>query len=203
MDVAGILFGVGLLCAWYFTRDVILSDLIFMMIYLSIMKIVKFGSLKLAVILFAINFVILVSFSGTNSTIDSSYTDGDYTYFNNPLFLIIPNLVDIPNRRCAWYFIVTMSYAGLLLSYLERFDRNRSSIIYGLTFIITYIIGTVAWFIITIFVAFPIPYELFSIPIALLLLAFFSNRRGELTMIFHGTFYDEQRMSISLLESMK
>jgi apolipoprotein N-acyltransferase len=86
-----------------------------------------------------------------------------------------------------------MAYPGIFLSYLERFDKNRSSKVYGLTFIISYTICSFVWFGVSIVVPFALPYTIFAYPLALVLLTLFANRRGELSYLWHGSFYDEQR----------
>lgn len=159
MDVIGFVLGAGLLCAWYFlNRNVIISDIVFVMMYLSLMKFVKFQSLKMLLILFALNFTIICSFYYTVSEIDSSYDNNNIIYFNNPMFLLFPNITHIPNSKCAWYSLISMSYGGFFLCYLERFDRNKSSVIYSLTFIASYTIGSVIWLILSIFTPFLVLY---------------------------------------------
>lgn len=175
----GLFLGVVLLLAWFFSdTNVILSDIIYIMIYLSLIKIVKFGDLKTAVIIFVLNFAIICAFYKTTTSIDSAYLNQGYSYFNNPLFFMVPVIINIPNVKCNWISLITMSYPGFLLAYFSRYDKNISASIYVRIFLIWYSLGSLVWFIISNFTPFPLPYDLFTIPITLIFLLAFSNRRG-------------------------
>lgn len=119
MDAIGVVFGIGLLCLWYFLyTNWITSDIIFVMIYLSMIKVLKFGSLKIAILTIVLNFIIDCIFYQTIGSLDNTYQNAIYNFYNNPLFLITPNLTHIPNRKCTWYSVISMSFAGLLCAYL-------------------------------------------------------------------------------------
>lgn len=179
MDAIGVVFGIGMLCLWYFLyTNWITSDIIFVMIYLSMIKVLKFGSLKIAILTIVLNFIIDCIFYQTIGSLDNTYQNAIYNFYNNPLFLITPNLTHIPNRKCTWYFVISMSFAGLLCAYLQRFDKNKSSIIYSTTFVVAYSIGAILWLVISIFVPISLPYDLFTVPGAIILLIIFANRRG-------------------------
>lgn len=52
-DVIGFLLGLGIMSAWYFSgTNWIISNIIFVFIYLTFIKIVKIGSLKLLVLIY-------------------------------------------------------------------------------------------------------------------------------------------------------
>lgn len=109
---------------------------------------------------------------------NSTYTNLNFYAFNNPLFFLVPMIAKIPNRKCAWHFMFEMAYPGLLLAYLERFDKNRSSIIYGATFIISYVLCTILWYVFNYFIPIALPFDLFTVPISMIFIILFSNRRG-------------------------
>lgn len=71
-----------------------------------------------------------------------------------------------------------MAYPGLFLAYLVRFDKNRSSSIYGATFMISYVVCTIFWFVVNYFVPIALPFDLFTVPIAMVFIILFANRRG-------------------------
>lgn len=53
MDIIGLIFAAGMVLAWYFSsRNWIISDIIYVMIFLAIVKFIKFGSLKIAIVSF-------------------------------------------------------------------------------------------------------------------------------------------------------
>lgn len=187
MDILGLLLGIGLLCAWFFSnKNFIISDIIFLMMYITFIKFVKFGSLKILLVLYGVNFIILVIFYRTVEFIDSSYEDSSIIYFNNPMFLLFPNINRIPNSKCAWYSLLSMSYGGFFLAYLSRFDKNISSMVYSITFIGSYTFGSILWLIVSGLTPFLILYESFTIPISVALLLLFAYRRGEILNLWNG-----------------
>lgn len=86
-----------------------------------------------------------------------------------------------------------MAYPGMFLAYLERFDKNRSSTLYAPLFLICYALCSIAWFVVSCLVPFGLPYDLFTVPISMILLFLFANRRGELEDLWSGRFFDEQK----------
>jgi hypothetical protein len=56
-----------------------------------------------------------------------------------------------------------------------------------------YVLCSILWFIVNYFVPIALPYDLFTVPIAMVLLVLFANRRGELNDLWLGTFYDQQK----------
>jgi hypothetical protein len=178
IDAVGLIFGVGVFCAWYFTyTNWIISDIIFIVIYVALIKLVKFGSLKIALASFAVTLLLGIVFIVLAT---KTSAEVNVYFFNNPLFLTAPLLAPIPNLRCTWYFLLDMAYPGMFLSYLERFDKNRSSFIYTPTFLICYAIFSVVWFFVGTSIKIPLPFDVFTVPISMALLFLFANRRGEL-----------------------
>lgn len=72
---------------------------------IALVKIVKLGSLKIALIIFSCNFIINLAFGDTVEIMNSTYTNFGFYAFNNPLFLLVPLIAKVPNRKCAWHFI--------------------------------------------------------------------------------------------------
>lgn len=72
MDVLGIVFGCGMMFAWYISgTNWLISDIIFVFIYISIIKIVKIQSLKYAVIIYIITLIVDGIFYRTFSKINN------------------------------------------------------------------------------------------------------------------------------------
>lgn len=99
MDALGIALGIGLVCAWYLNnKNWILSDFLYIFIFIAIVKFIKFGSLKMA-------FFAYLSVAILNSTfiLISQYALLYYfnniilTIFNNPFFIFCPCINFIPN----------------------------------------------------------------------------------------------------------
>lgn len=63
MDVIGFIVGGGLFTAWHLlNKNWIISNIIYMATYVSIVKIVKFGSLQTAAIVFFIGAICNITF---------------------------------------------------------------------------------------------------------------------------------------------
>ena len=63
MDLMGFALGVGAFCGWLFSgTNWIISDIIFIVIYVALIKVVKFGSLKIALASFACSLVLSIVF---------------------------------------------------------------------------------------------------------------------------------------------
>jgi uncharacterized paraquat-inducible protein A len=106
MDVLGFLLGVGVISVWFFTgRKWMASDVIFIFIYISTIKLVKFGSLKIGFINFisslilGIIFIALIVVFNKASLFEIVYISA------NPLYIISPIISKIPNITCVWYSI--------------------------------------------------------------------------------------------------
>lgn len=173
----GIILAGGALVGLYYSHfNWIVSDLIFLVIFISIIKVVKFGSLKISLLAFCLSLTLSISFIILTELITKAYLET--SYFGNPLFLACPNIIKIPNHNCSWYFILSMAYPGMFLAFLHRFDKNKAAHIYAPTFIVTYVICSLAWFVVGTLIKPPLPYDLFTVPISMLFLLLFANRRG-------------------------
>ncbi len=89
MDVIGIGVGIGVVCAWYYTgTNWIIGDLIYMCIFLAVIKLIKFGSLRMTVFAFIASMLLDISFIMLTEFVNGIYfNNAMLTLFNNPLFL--------------------------------------------------------------------------------------------------------------------
>ena len=95
MDLFGFLLGAGALVGWYFSNgNTVISNIIFIFIYVAIIKVVKFGSLRLALVTFICSLILSIVFT---ILIAESNTYMTMVYSNNPLFLAAPTFARIPN----------------------------------------------------------------------------------------------------------
>ena len=124
MDLLGFTVGVGLECAWFFTGyNWIISNIIYILIFLAIIKFIKFDSLKIAAITFACTAFCNIIFIVLTQFVRQIYFNDLILYiFNNPLFIFCPCINFIPNQTCSWFFISCIAYPGILLCYLDRVD---------------------------------------------------------------------------------
>jgi hypothetical protein len=116
MDFIGFILGIGIMVGWFFTpSNWIFSDIIFIFIYVFLIKTIKFGSLKIALANFFCSLLLSIVFV-VFSVKTSIYADENN--FNNPLYLLAPIDARVVNVRCSWYLIIPMAYPGMLLAFL-------------------------------------------------------------------------------------
>ena len=120
MDILGFLLGLGLLLCWFLlNKNWIVSDIIYCMMFLAIVKCIKFGSLKIATITLLSTAGLNLLFIILTQTIKHAYFNNIILYiFNNPFFIFCPCINYTPNQSCSWLFITCIAFPGLLLSYL-------------------------------------------------------------------------------------
>lgn len=180
MDCIGVIFGICVIALWFsFGKNWIIGDIIFCFIFVATMKMVKFGSLKIAIITFTITMSIDIFFITLAWGINKIYyNNAILSIFNNPLFLMVPSLSHYPNRKCSWFFLASMLFPGLLQCYFQRFDSSRSSKIYTIIFFNCYVVSMILWIIINFYANFTFPYDLLVTPATLIVVVLFANRRG-------------------------
>lgn len=180
MDCIGIGLGVCILASWFILdKNWIVGNFIYCFIFVATLKLVKFGSLKMATITFVVTMSIDVFFIGLAWGINKIYyNNAILSIFNNPLFLMVPTISHYPNRKCSWFFLASMLFPGLLQCYFQRFDSNRSSKIYTIIFFNCYVVTMIVWIIINFYADFTFPYDLLVTPATLVIVVLFANRRG-------------------------
>jgi hypothetical protein len=99
MDIIGFLFGSGMLILWYFSnKNWIISDIVYTMILLAIVKFLKFGSLKMAFITFWLTALLNIVFILITQFYLKMYYNNLILYiFNDPLFILTPCISFTPN----------------------------------------------------------------------------------------------------------
>lgn len=180
MDFIGLNLGVCVVIMWFvLSQNWILGDIMYTFIFIATIKLVKFGSLKIAIITFAITMTVDIFFIVMAWAINKVYyNNAILSIFNNPLFLVVPTISHYPNRKCSWFFIASMLFPGMLQCYFQRFDSSRSSKIYTIIFFNCYVITMIIWIIINIYADFTFPYDLLVTPATLITVVLFANRRG-------------------------
>lgn len=123
MDVLGIIFGFGIASLWILTgKNWIISDVIYFFMYTTIIKTIKYGSLKIALAAYIIigiaDFVFIIITYMENYYFNNIIL----TIFNNPFFIMCPTINFVPDQQCSWFFISCISAPGIILAYLRRFD---------------------------------------------------------------------------------
>lgn len=177
-DISSLSIGLGLTFLWWFTqKNWIVSDIISICIIISIIKVFKFVSLKIAVLsyvvvvsLFILGVILPEVTKGEEST---SYFIG----INNPFQFQIPTISPTYNLNCSWVAITSISFPGLLIAYLHRFDKSRSTNIYMISTIVAYFFGAILWNIVNAISRYPIPFDGVCEPFMILTLIFMAFNR--------------------------
>ena len=127
MDIIGFLFGFGICFVWYFTdKNWIVSDFIFICIWISGIKLLKFTNLKIVTFTLTIMIVVsLIVLGVIEVALGISYNTNLFNHFNSPLFLQVPTISRLPNQKCSWIFLSALLFAGMFASYLYRYDKSR------------------------------------------------------------------------------
>lgn len=180
MDLIGILVGVGITCIWWFLGETwIVGDIILIAMWVCTIKIFKFTSLCMSFFTFCFTIIIeLIFLIVVEAILHLSYNIEVINLFNNPFFFQVPTINPVPNLKCSWLFISSLVYPGMVLSYLHRFDRCRSSYVYYTIFLVGYFTGSMIWVIISAVSTFTLPFGIVSEPIILLIVILYANRRN-------------------------
>jgi hypothetical protein len=163
IDIIGVLLSIPVVVGWWLTgRNWIFSDILSIIIIVSVIKVFKFVSFKVALIAY----LVMVSlYSAADILISIRYHNqySSYALFQaeTPYQFQIPLITPTYGQRCTWVSITTIAFPGLLVSYLRRFDQSRSTRIYLITAIATYFLGSVIWWIADAFSYYPLPFDAF------------------------------------------
>lgn len=193
MDGISLLVGLGVCLGWWFSNNNwIVNDVVALCMTVAFIKVLKFTSLKMAIISFASTitvemvFVILINF-----VIEVSYNNIILNEFNNPFELQVPTINAVYNQKCAWLPITSIVYPGMLMSYMRRFDTSRNTNVYLITCIVLFLVGSLLWMFVSVVSPHSWPFGLIAEPSMLGLVAFFAWKRKEIRTLWEGKFYDE------------
>jgi hypothetical protein len=156
----GLAFGLCVVLAWWFTsRNWVLSDTISIAICVSFIKVFKFASFKIALLSFTLVICALILGDVLASTLRSQNFVVYFLFTNDtPFQFQIPVISHTYSLNCSWISVTSIFLPGLLVSYLRRFDKCRTTHIYLITTVGSYFLGSLLWNVINIFSNTPIPY---------------------------------------------
>lgn len=162
MDVVGALIGLALCFGWWFSsKNWILSDIIALCMTIALIKAFKFVSFKIGFISYVLLNIFFVLAAVLTSVL---HKENFVVYFllsvNNPFQFQMPTIIPTYSQNCVFVSITSIFLPGLLVSYLRRFDRCRTTNIYLITTVSCYFFGSILWNFINIFSAYPIPFDL-------------------------------------------
>lgn len=119
-----------------------------------------------------------------------SYNNYIVNILQNPTIIVMPSITRELYRQCAWLPITSVLFPGLLLSYLRRFDRSRSTHLYFYIGLISFYAGSFLWMIVDMETVHSLPFSIFSEPLTLVILCVHSYRRNEFNVLWRGVFHD-------------
>jgi hypothetical protein len=197
VDIIGVLLSIPVALAWWLTnKNWIVSDFISICIVVSIIKVFKLISFKMALIAYV---VMLVLYSAGYVVValvfKESFNSSMLFQVNNPYEFQIPLITPMFNTKCAWISITTISFPGLFVSFLYRFDKSRNTHIYYISAIVSYFSGSVLWWVVNTLSYYPLPFDAFCEPVMMISLSLFAFKRKELRTLWEGKFYDEEYLN--------
>lgn len=123
-------------------------------------------------------------------TLVRSYNDYA-TELSSPLFLQVPDLIDNLYKQCSWLPVYDVIIPGVALSYLRKYDENKSSKyggVYTITGNITFILSTGLWMSLELVYPFSVPFSLVTNLCLMLVIFLMAWRRNEWSTLYNGTF---------------
>ncbi len=188
------MIGASFTIGWLFSdSNIILNDILSICICIGLTKILKFTSLRIALVVFLATIILeLVVVIVIYVEIGQSYNNLFLNDYNFPIELQFPAINPTYNQKCAWLPITAVIFPGMLLSYLRRFDSSRNTNVYLVTSAILFLIGGVAWVFVNIPAEVTFPFGLISEPLMFGLVCVFAYQRREIRVIWSGEFYDEE-----------
>ena len=147
MDIISLLIGVGAVVGWYYSgRNWIINDIICVCLIITMIKLLKFTSLQIAVITFLIIITVEMAFVlAIHFGLGTSYNNLLINSINAPFEFQFPTINPVLLQKCAWLPITAVAYPGMLLSYLRRFDSSRNTHVYLIIGVVIFVIGSFIW----------------------------------------------------------
>ena len=95
---------------------------------------------------------------------------------NSPYEFQMPAITPTFGINCTWISTTSIFLPGLLVAFLHRFDKSRSTNIYIISSITSYFFGSIIWNIICTFSRIPLPFDAICPPFVLLTISFMARR---------------------------
>jgi hypothetical protein len=194
LDVLGVLMSIPVVVGWWVSgRNWVFSDILSVVLIVSIIKVFKFVSFKVALVAYLIILALYVTSSVVIAAkYQNQFSQAYINQANTPYQFQIPLIAPAYSQKCTWISITTIAFPGLLVSYLRRFDHSRSTRIYLITAVSTYFLGSLLWWLSDTFSYYPLPFDAFCQPIMIIAFTLFAFKRKELRTLWEGKFFDEQ-----------
>jgi len=179
MDVIGLVIGLALSFGWWFSnKNWILNDIIALCITVGLIKTFKFVSFKIGFISYVLLNVVFITGAILTPIL---HKQNFMIYFlvsvNNPFQFQMPLIIPTYSQKCVFVSITSIFLPGLLVSYLRRFDRCRTTNIYLITTITSYFFGSIIWNLLNIFSSSPIPFDIIVETLMIITFSAFAFKR--------------------------
>lgn len=190
LEVVSSLVSTGALIGWYFSdNNILVDDLICLCMVVAFIKILHFGSLKLAGLAILTTVTIELIFQLIPHF--QNYQNYNVVFinrFNSPFLLQIPmfSLYPIYNMICSWLSFTSVVFSGMLLTYLHRFDASRKTNLYLITGMGAFFVGGLVWIGVSIPSEFAMPVGLVIESITFGLVCLFAFKRQDLGKLWRG-----------------
>lgn len=161
-DVLSIVFTLVLIIVGFFVENWIFYDLLALCICIGGIKILRFYSLRQALLSILISVLtgLIVSII-LHFVLERSYNDYA-SELSSPLFLMVPDLINNLFKKCSWLPVIDIIIPGVLLAYLRRYDENFDSGWGGVYTVIgntSFILGTIIWILLEALYPYSIPFS--------------------------------------------
>ncbi|KAL4472601.1 hypothetical protein ABPG74_018550 [Tetrahymena malaccensis] len=205
MDLISLCFTATLEFLWlYFGKTWYFSDILALFLLGSLMKLLKFKSLKQAFMFLSI--CLLVDAIGALIVYfheDLSYDILFINQYNEPFLIAIRSINVIYDKYCSWLPVTGTAFPGILINYCYRYDRsfqNYNTRAFTYLGLFGYFFSSIIYMIIATFNIHQWPYSTVNYPIMCLFILLFAYKRSEHLYLWNGSFYDVVEIAQQFVE---
>ena len=191
--IFGIMVSFVIMIPWLLTNNWILSDIITLIIFISVVNTVKLNKFKNCLFLMTIQILAdLLWMVLFNNVFNENYNDFFGSKLTIPMkiecFYINPqfNL----NSKCSWIGISNLIIPTLFISFFNRFDNYMNATIYSIASFIGFYLGLIIWIAVQSKITSSIPLSIYCYPIMCIFCALLAFKRNENYEIWNGLFPD-------------
>ena len=179
--------GYFILFLWYLTHNWVINNIIAISISLISIRLFKFTSFKLLIIMFSLG----ILYNLVWAVFYSSYYSHNFKLTNNspnnfPIKILCPEFFPSPFNSCNFLPIADIILPGLLMMFAKIYDENKGKNIYFNSANISLSIGLFVNIMVYYHYRLPLPSFLFTGPIILITVIFIGYQNSELKEILEG-----------------
>jgi len=145
----------------------------------------------------------IINAVASHYTREISYDNIIISYLNSPFLLEAISFNSKLYKKCSWMPLMDFVFIGLFISYMIRVDksdiRSRNSYVFVIISYLSLLISSTIWILTTTFNTHTIPYSIFSYSLIVVFTYILAYKRGEITLIWKGEFYDNELLESNIL----